>query len=196
MLICVVFVLAVIGYAGWQLYMYRRAAIQQAGPSLSTTTPSTASEEGEIVVSGKVQLAQQGPTDEITGYKPTSATLAIGDEDSFTAWRNNPARKEGGVVLSDTYKPSDIRISETEEGIYSVTLKRNTDVICIVNPTVHSMTWDAPTNQTVYSFHGCKKFITAAASVQADITLMAFGGKSIGCDRKVCRDYPFKLYEN
>lgn len=152
-----------------------------SAPTPSSSQPEPAIEEGKIRVYGEVTFARQGPTDNIVGYDPQSATLALLTEAQLRTWQqNSPVSEDSFGQLREDTRPEGSQIIKTPVGSYEVVVERDSDVLCLLQPIG---TLD---RKTEYDVHSCKKFVTKAKELKANIGLIGFGHNEISCEEPVC----------
>lgn len=178
----VLFAAVLVGIIGYAVYNAREGGDTTSGQS-------NAIAPGDAVLRGTVAYLTQGPTDEVTGEQPTSATLAIGTEAAFQKWHEQAQKiaheGTGEKPLTKATKPGSIDIKNTATGLVS---ERISDakgmVVCIVRP--EAVDYGAGSVDQ-YTLTTCKQLVKTG-EIEVKLRLIGFGSNSIECEASACKD--------
>lgn len=182
--------IVLIGFAAFSVSEISQEEANKKSVSRTSEKPREL-EPDETRVTGKVTYYEQGPTDEVTGEKPGTATIAVGSQKAFLRWKAaaeaNPPEGTEEKPLTKSTKPSEVEVKTTATGKLDVILNKNRDIICLLYP--QSVNWSSNDFIDIYGVFDCKRFIKTG-EVKADIGLIGFGSNSIKCDdENACEEF-------
>ena len=134
---------------------------------------------GGAFVLGGVSYTTQGPTDEPTGTRATSATLILTNGPNLREWLDLSTSEDqaDSKVVYDDVKPKDVAVIETAKGSQQLYVTWSRRIICVTRPTTH--TDESGNSRLYYDIQSCVQIVPVGFIIFSSTNMIDFGLSSM-----------------